>query len=656
MIALRVCGAAMEISAGAAIEPLSEAEERLKGAAAAGNIANLEGKSIRSVFIELLCCGGRPDWPVAPAGVRLSGGRIVGRIELGNRVLQQPLWLHDADIPAGLNFSNSHTKTIDLSESRIAGSQAAFEANKMHVDGDLVFTAAKLVGSCEIGEASISGRFIASGATFENPGGDAIQARGYASSDFIIDDATVNGACDLTGAKITGQLSANGATLNNLQGEAITASVSNIGSWFMRSGDVEQGGKIMLVRGMINLTRAHIVHDLDFKGASLTGGHYMAIAARGLVVGGSVYFEDQTKIDGCVYFGAADIKGGLRLTGSVITSALLARTRDTDPLPPVLAGGEEHETFRWNRYAVDLSEAKVALLFMPETQEARPRGIVDLSRGRIGTFTDFKAAWPPKIDRTTRICEQRPCDQDGRDADHLVLDGFEYEHLDNPDGLPIGQTGPVAQARLDWLHGQSRDDIFERLRPQPWRQLGKVLADQGYEDDARIIAIERRVAQRYAKGMRITARVLSWLLHHVADYGFNPWKTIGWSAGVVLVFSLVYYGVAARHGIKGKPLAADQLVFVRTLPADFVPAVADPKQAEEQLLRVYPQFDPFMYSLDVFLPLVDLGTEKYWRANTTTGVGTVVYYLSIFEAFIGAVMLLLIVTGFTGLLTRDERK
>jgi hypothetical protein len=62
-----------------------------------------------------------------------------------------------------------------------------------------------------------------------------------------------------------------------------------------------------------------------------------------------------------------------------------------------------------------------------------------------------------------------------------------------------------------------------------------------------------------------------------------------------------------------------------------------------------------MYSLDVFLPFVDLGMEKYWRPKTTTWLGVVLYYLSVFEGLIGAFMISLVVTGFTGLLTRDER-
>jgi hypothetical protein len=406
---------------------------------------------------------------------------------------------------------------------------------------------------------------------------------------------------------------------------------------------------------MINLTHAHIARDLDLKGAQIRAGYHLAIAARGLVVKGSVYIEHGTCVDGGIRFGGAEIKGQLRLTKSKITSARLARTRSQDPLPPAPAAAESPDSSEWTCCALDLSEAKIGHLVMPGTAETRARGIVDLSRARVGTFTDFKAAWPPKMDRVSRSCTGRPSDDDGRDADHLVLDGFEYEHLDNPDGLPAGETGPVAEARYDWLHGQSRDDIFERLRPQPWRHLGKILSQQGYEDDARSIAIERRVAQRYAKGMPRAAKVLSWTLHKLADYGFNPWKTMRWSAIVVGGFALVYLFPALDCDSQTHLLAADQTVFVRTVPADFVPGASSYEQSKQLAAGVYPSFDPLMYSLDVFLPFVDLGMEKYWRANSTTWPGVLLYYLSVLEGIIGAVLISLVVTGFTGLLTRDER-
>lgn len=723
---------------------LTRAERRVKEAIAAGSVADLSDlndKAIRADILLKFCCESTARWRVAPEGVRVQNGKIIGQLRFSNRKLSCPLWIRDSDVADGIDLTNSQTKTIDLSRSRLG----EIMANQLRLDGDMIcedaqirgcfhlsnaviegqflanratfdnsasdaieaqgsvsagffldsarlegtcningatikgpFSAvsatfrrvdgtainaqslrcagfhaetAEIYGTCDISGANVEGQFFANNARFEHPTGDAINAQECEMQGFFVNGSTVVGVCDINNSTIDGHFEANGANFSNPTGNAIRADAARIGSLFMRSDD----GEATQVSGTIDLIRAHIKHDLHLRGISISGAQYVAIAARGLLVEGSAHIDEGSRVDGAIHFGGADIRGRLKLTGSKITSAMLARRRPDQPMPAVSDQARNDRSASWDAYAIDLSEAKVGHLLLPDTAETRPRGIIELSRARVGTFTDFKAAWPPQLNRWNRHYLKRPCDDAGRDADHLCLDGFEYEHLDNPDGLPIGDIGPVAKARIDWLHGQSRDDLFERLRPQPWRQLGKVLAQQGYEDDARSLSIERRVAQRYAKGMPAAARTLSWMLHQLADYGFNPWKTVGWSALLVLLFALVYFGAAYDAGSPDDPLAFNQKVFVQTLAADFTPGAQSMKEAQERLRELYPRFDPLMYSLDVFLPFVDLGIEKYWRVNTITQFGKLLYYLSVLEGIVGAVLVSLTVTGFTGLLTRDER-
>lgn len=231
-----------------------------------------------------------------------------------------------------------------------------------------------------------------------------------------------------------------------------------------------------------------------------------------------------------------------------------------------------------------------------------------------------------------------------------MLDGFEYQHLDNPDGN-AGGSSPAA--RIRWLRAQSCDDLFAQLRPQPWRHLARILATQGYEEEARRIAIARRVAQRHASETGGFARFVSRCLHLLADYGFNPWKAVAWSGGVILVCAALYANPAEGLCESRDPLCADGAVFVRTVPADFVPGI-DNIRVPDELAKRYPAFDPLAYSFDVFLPLFDIGTERFWRVNTTTGWGLVLYYFTVAEQIVGALLISLFVTGFTGLLTRDD--
>jgi hypothetical protein len=272
----------------------TEAELRLVEAAASGTIARFKDETIRSELIEILCCGSRSDWPVSPEGVRLSGGTIVGQLGLANRDLAGPLLLQDANIFQGIRLANARTKTVDFSKSRIGGpdveASIAFEANRVHVDGDLILDGAQVTGACQLERATITGLFVASGARFENSAADAINAKNCDCADFFLVNATVIGACDIAGATVKGQFAAEGATFDYPRGIAICASTAHIGSWFMRPRkDENKNGQPTSVHGTINLVRAHIAHDLDFQNVRLKAGHHLAISAREIVVEGSVY-------------------------------------------------------------------------------------------------------------------------------------------------------------------------------------------------------------------------------------------------------------------------------------------------------------------------------------------------------------------------------
>jgi hypothetical protein len=472
------------------------------------------------------------------------------------------------------------------------------------------------------------------------------------SSGVFLDRARIAGAFLLHGAIIEGQFAAEGAIFENPSGAAIDATSSSIRAFILRSTVARQGAPPIptRVRGEVRLTRACIQHHLEISGTHVKASYSLAFRGRALEVRGNFLIGDGAIIDGGVLLTLADLKGHLDLRGARISAAGIARREGA------LAGSPEAlealDSSKWSWHALDASEAKIAQLTMPETAETRPRGIVDLSRARVGTYIDFAAAWPDHARRKGRDCPTRLVDDHGREADHLVLDGFEYEHLDNPDGLRPGNPG-IAKARLDWLHAQSCEDLFGRLRLQPWRQLAKVLALQGYGEEARFIAIERRVAQRHACGMRKFALFMSWLLHHLADYGFNPWKTMRWSVCVIALCAL-FYAAVAWTWCDRKPLCGDERVFVRTLASDFVPAMDKKEDVALKLYRTYPSFDPLLYSVDLFLPLLDAGVERFWRANSRTWLGTVLFVITILEQILGAILVSLIVTGFTGLLTRDE--
>ncbi|SOD93315.1 hypothetical protein SAMN05421508_10326 [Caenispirillum bisanense] len=66
----------------------------------------------------------------------------------------------------------------------------------------------------------------------------------------------------------------------------------------------------------------------------------------------------------------------------------------------------------------------------------------------------------------------------------------------------------------------------------------------------------------------------------------------------------------------------------------------------------YVEFNPFLYSLDVFLPIVDIGQERFW-GPTTSGPWTTIWFLRVFQILTGWVFSGLVVAYFSGVMRKS---
>jgi hypothetical protein len=287
-----------------------------------------------------------------------------------------------------------------------------------------------------------------------------------------------------------------------------------------------------------------------------------------------------------------------------------------------------------------------------------PDGIINLSNAKVDIYEDVSTGWPKDIlHRSTRKTVD---EADGNS--YIVLNGFIYRHLANPRGIENADSGvvtPIWKARLQWLGAQPVNDLIEYFKPQPWRQLAAALSSDGYEEDAKRISIERHISYRYSKSPHWQERIVSRLLHLFADYGYNPWKTILWCLGFIFVFGSLYHLASLECLESG---CHDATVFVPVVAGDVATSTT------ENLSKFYPAFGPWHYSLDLFIPIFDLGMESYWHANTAHefifnlggGIewsilaGQILDWIAVFERILGALMVALAITGFTGLLTRGD--
>ncbi|MCK6444642.1 hypothetical protein [Elstera cyanobacteriorum] len=261
------------------------------------------------------------------------------------------------------------------------------------------------------------------------------------------------------------------------------------------------------------------------------------------------------------------------------------------------------------------------------------------------------------------------------------INGFTYQSL--------GQKADFApKFRIGWLEKQARDE--GSYRPQPWRQLQKTLKAMGHDAEARAIGIaheEFRYANRivgqlppkptlYDKLSAPLTRGLHRIYGALAGYGYKPLKLVLFSVGVWFFCSWVYWFSALagylgptnpivfqnpKYGYKEKNCIYERQEFCISVPLDnwyWLPS----------LPAEYTTFSPMAYSLDLILPLVDLGQEKDWGVLVPTpkkvpveeifhfSWGHILRLIVWFEILWGWVASLMLVAVISGLVrnTRDD--
>ncbi len=193
--------------------------------------------------------------------------------------------------------------------------------------------------------------------------------------------------------------------------------------------------------------------------------------------------------------------------------------------------------------------------------------VLDLNDAHAQALWDDAASWPA--------------------AGNLNLAGFVYSDFS-------GGPGDAA-TRLVWLRRQPRN-LW--ANPQPYRQLATAMRTDGAEEDAVQVEIARENAMTKYGGLSLGPRLWREGLRATIGYGYRPLRALWWIAGFVATGTLLF-GWGYRAGLI-TPTAADAY-------DKFCREGAPPPH--------YPPFSGFVYSLENFLPVVDLHQGAFWRPN-----------------------------------------
>ncbi|KPF69744.1 hypothetical protein IP69_10395 [Bosea sp. AAP35] len=453
--------------------------------------------------------------------------------------------------------------------------------------------------------AAIINRLFLDGSSLPGLEAERLEARGGV----YLRGAQVNGEIAIAQSRLGGNLECDGATIRVASGHAIDADAIELRNLLIRGA---------ILRGSIGLAGARIAADLDGAGALIEGVESLAIDGSEAEFGGSVVLR-RARTEGEVRLIACVTGGDLDCSGATLNNA--------------------------GAMALDLSRASVKGAFFLRG-EASVTGALSMTGASIGTIHDEVASWPAHGE--------------------LLLNRCRY-------GAFI--AAPVdAASRLDWLSRQAPERWGEDFWPQPYEQLAAVFREMGHGEDARAVLIVKERLQRRAR--RARAKNPLWraaltltdgFLAATLVYGRQPllafvWLILFWLLGVGI------FGMAEAAGAF-KPNSAVVLrapewtlcgverTQQRLLgaPPQAAPGRAAPGQTQLACYREqgeassYPAFNPWFYSLDTLLPVLDLGQKSFWRPDPIGRHGRVAINYFYFQAIIGWALSLLAVAGFSGL-------
>ncbi len=403
----------------------------------------------------------------------------------------------------------------------------------------------------------------------------------------------IKGEVRLIGANINGNFTCSAATLENPGGNALNADgITVTGDVFLDRG--------FAAKGEVRLIGSKIGGNLVCREATFNNTKKDALSLDRVTVREDIFLDEGFKA-----------KGNVRLLGARIEGGLSCDDATFD------AGSPDEDAFSAGRMNVQgLFEWRL---------ERAPVGVVSLDHAHVGRLVDDARSWPAP----------------GR----LNLDGFTYDSLAG--NAPVGW-----RERRRWLELQWHEDF----RPQPYEQLVAVLRRMGHDRDARQIAIAKQDA--YLKKGDPSRRRRLWMgfLRITIRYGNEPWRALGYMAFAVYFAWMIFtnaYHYGFMHPSKERVYLHDCYTgqmsrckgwstFDRRWSGDPIQLPAD-----------YPEFNSFIYSVDTFLPIVDLHQENYWLPRGDGDWGWFFRLYLWLHIVAGWVLTSVAVAGLTPLIKKD---
>jgi len=621
-------------------------------------------RGVRAEVIRALLLGAGAAEPGSAPAVRLRGARITGRLDLMGATVSCPLICEHCSFDAEPRLVEASTRTVRIVHSRLPG----LNGTRMRLDGILNLQASVISGVLRLDQAKITGQLCvreaivgraAGGAAPAPAAGAAVPSAAQPavlSAVLSADGMAVDGGVDAAGLTVRGAASARVA--------AITGSLDLRGSRFSCPGqralilsNAVIGGKLdgtgMAVEGELRMHNTRLAASLILAGARLENPGGAALSAGGLSIDGGIFLTERFAAAGEIRMVGARLGANLTLAGATLSNpggiALDLNRASIGSVDGAGVTSTGQLSFAGTRIAshLDLDGARLeaaggrpALAADGASVDGsviltgvRARGEISLRAVRVGQRVWLRGA---QLDNPGGIAcrlsrAQVAADVFGGEltaAGEFKLAGaavggnvlLEQARLRNPGGTALNaitlqaavlslDLAEPADGLVDLRHasiGVLRDDpatwpdqlslegltyqaleprlpARQRLRwlardprghqPQPYEQLAAHYNAIGQPAQAVSVLYARERIQRRA--LPPLARAWSRLQDLAVGYGYQPWRALVWLAVLLATGSVIF-------------------------------ALAPPPALQA---GATPHFNAFVYTLDLLLPVVDLGQK-----------------------------------------------
>jgi len=707
---------------------LLEAEQKLLEACQKGVTLSLSNKrpskktktnEIRGAFLRQLILSN--DQKIDPKGIQFRGAYISGAFDFSYCETHLPFMFTNSTFEEEIDFSDSKIRYLNLHASGIH----SMNAQGLLCEGDIFLrNDFEAKGIVDFISAQIGGSLDCSNGKFTNENGDALNCNSAKIQGNVFLNGTFDakGKVDFGSAQIGSSLICSNGKFTNENGDALNCNRANIqgivfldnafeskgkvnfgsvqlgsslicsnGKFTDENGDALncnsakiQGGVFLNAtfdaKGKVNFGSAQIGSSLTCSNGKFTNENGDALNCHSAKIQGSVFLDAAFESKGKVSFGSTQIGSSLICSNgkftdengnalncdkSIILGSVFLKDGFEAKGKVNFGSAQIGSNFECsngkftneNRDALNCHSAKIqGSVFLNNTFNVN--GIVSFSFAQIGKTLFFSnlniignfSLASAKVDTIKE--NEKFWAKDG--FGNLYLDGLEYNHLsgENLDSSSLKK----------WLKK------MPQFKPQPYKQLAKVLRNMGHNRDADEIMIEyNNIITEKSDNKFIT--ILRQIYGKTAGYGYKPIRVLKTMALIWILCGTFFWAVSKVAVFA----PSDPLVFQKKdfyecnvntsgTPITSIFNWSDYNStnnwvANTQLDGEYSTFSPYWYSLDILLPIVDLQMDKDWGQFVPSDGVTlnhVTRWIVWFEILAGWIFSLILVAILSGLAKNEK--